>query len=386
MERMVSIQSSSRDTNKQQKQKQQQQKTKNKKKKGGKRNFQYYFIFLFLIFVFVVFIDQPEFNKYSIQLSSSTFTRKGNNALSSKNPHHETIDDIDVLWASPPPTFPSSRHNNHPPPCGILFVAHGCQHSHTDWFTDCEDCLGLPEELAIVDIAMKRNLLVVAISSKNRRKKCWNEKIDGPRVGRVLKQFQSRFQPYYKDVPIYAFGASSGGSFVSRLGKYIQIEGFISQISAKKEPHPTDCVVYLTMNRDERTDLAAKEIIRHTKKVSKHIRLQPLAITSDSFFSNRISDISTEQSMNIVQSLRNHSYLDPLGYLSQDPRRSNWRSVVRQFAGNDTLIADESKLSEVMNVAFGYHELTRDGVQEGLDYCLQLQKRSHGSSGENCNI
>ena len=65
--------------------------------------------------------------------------------------------DVDVLWQHPAKK-----------PRAILFVAHGCNHAMTDWFSPtagiCEDCIGLPEERAIVATALAKNLVVCRVS------------------------------------------------------------------------------------------------------------------------------------------------------------------------------------------------------------------------------
>jgi hypothetical protein len=62
--------------------------------------------------------------------------------------------------------------------------------------------------------------------------------------------------------------------------------------------------------------------------------------------------------------------IDEDGFLSQDPRRSDWRSILQDYAkGGDSLVADRSPLSEVLNAASGMHEMTRNGVKEALDLC-----------------
>ena len=145
------------------------------------------------------------------------------------------------------------------------FLAHGCSHSHTDWFDKttedgtCPNCLGLPEEKAIVKMAWQMNVVVVTISSLNRQSKCWNLQEDGPRVADTLSWISLE----YPNVPILAFGATSGGSFVSQLqgfmhesGTNIKMNGFISQIAVLSPSTDTtlDCDVYITMNRDKVTD------------------------------------------------------------------------------------------------------------------------------------
>lgn len=318
-------------------------------------------------------------------------TRKATIAHSSEVTE-ETIEGVPVLWRKP------SRVR------GILFVAHGCSHSHTDWFVkseSCPICIGLPSELSIVDIALKHNLLVVAVSSQDRIRKCWNARSDGDRVAGVLREFGSR----YNGVPLWAFGASSGGAFVSRLAENmrsegVELSGFISQISANT-PSPTnglDCAVYITMNRDLGTDERAKEHLQTWLKersgpAVKHVRLAPLLIT-ESLFSDRASHNgpSPDKSKQMVGALKDTGFLDGEGLLREDPRRSNWRSILHPLSVHaenegpwfvkDEFAPDRSAISEIMNVAYSQHEMTPDGVEEGLKFCLEERNKRREAKTE----
>lgn len=65
-------------------------------------------------------------------------------------------------------------------PKGVLFVAHGCSHQGSDFWLPsprCRHCLGLPEELRVTEMALRRGYAVVAVSSYNRDgDKCWQNR------------------------------------------------------------------------------------------------------------------------------------------------------------------------------------------------------------------
>jgi hypothetical protein len=340
---------------------------------------------LFALATFHIWKEQPVVTTHN---ASHTIQTKIAAPASSANPavHKESINGIQVLWTVPVTTKP---------PCGILLVCHGCSHSGTDFFRcddDDEGCLGLPEELAIVQIALDLNLVVVAISSQNRQRKCWSTEQDGPRAVNVLTEFVTRFSVDKKQqIPIYAFGASSGGSFVSQLGSVMManglvLDGFLSQIMAETSPVEVGCTVYITMNRDTRTDERAQDIVGNTttnnKHAKKHIRLPSLPL-SPTYFSDRIPIMTQEESSRIYTALLQNGYLDPnTKLLIQDPRQSQWRYLVWPLltSSQDTLQADRSPISEVLNVAYGQHEMAREGVKAGLEFCVaslpQARRRS----------
>jgi hypothetical protein len=333
---------------------------------------------LFTLATFHIWKKQPVVTTHNA--SHTIQTKYVTPASSANNPvvHQESIDGIQVLWTAP---------ISNKPPCGILLVCHGCSHSGTDFF-QCEDdeqgCLGLPEELAVVQIALDHfNLVVVALSSQHREHKCWSTEQDGPRAAKVLSEFSTRFSVDKKEqIPIFAFGASSGGFFVSQLGSAMMeqqglvLDGFLSQISAKTSPVEVECTVYITMNRDTKTDENARDIVgnndeKNAKK--KHIRLPPLSL-SPTYFSDRIPSISQEVSSHIYTALLENGYLDQdTKFLIQDPRGSQWRSLVGPLltsSQDDSLQADQSPIGEVLNVAYGLHEMAREGVKEGLEFCV----------------
>ena len=263
------------------------------------------------------------------------------------------------------------------PPRAILFLAHGRGHDMKDWWPKqpvCSDCLGLPEELSIVQTALEDfRVLVVVVSSIEIS---WSVQ-DGPRVVHVLEQFQRDWK-----LPIYAFGASSGATFVaSELAPRMSaswegplLAGYISQIAAPRRRPPEKIpVVYINMNRDVRMEkraVAAVDALRSDGIPSSLVRLAPLKIEKD-FFTTRIGpayDVTRSRAM--VEALEKSGLLKD-GFLTQDSRESDWRSHLASLAlEQDPLVLNKSAISSILNVAWGMHEMSRDGVREALSFLL----------------
>lgn len=157
-------------------------------------------------------------------------------------------------------------------PTGVLFAAHGCGHAATDWFPkgpDCAGCTGLPEELNITAAALARGLALVAMTSADRDSGCWavdpgsNDiaAVRAPHAAglghccprpnclpacqaaqgapyvltaprRSRRQAKAVFAKLLPreglgGLPLYAFGASSGGAFVLALGAEAPLAGVI---------------------------------------------------------------------------------------------------------------------------------------------------------------
>jgi hypothetical protein len=118
------------------------------------------------------------------------------------------------------------------------------------------------------------------------------------------------------------------------------------------------------MNRDLWTDQRVREVmevLRADRVPAKHIRLPPLKLEKD-FFARRIGEVYTDHSPAMVDALKKNGLLQG-GFLTQDPRRFNWRQHLAPLTlKNDFLAPDQSAISQVLNCAWGVHEMTRDGV------------------------
>lgn len=276
-------------------------------------------------------------------------------------------------------------------PAGILFLAHGCAHSALDFFRpsiDCPQCVGLPEEVHIVRAARGRGLVAVAVSAADTYHHCWREG-DAERVRTVLDKVQAwaRSLTGGRDLPVFALGASSGGSFVLLMPSWgFKLAGVCSQIMAVPArmlaaPFPPTVLVH--MPRDPRTARAVEMLLQALQRLAprvREIRALPLRI-DDGFFAARIGGISAQRSAALARALKSAGLLDASGALASDPRRSRWRSAVRGLVppAEDTLVSDASPISEELNVAYAMHEIVADQIDETLDF---LQAGSIGARSE----
>ena len=360
-------------------------------------------------------------------LPDTTTAVSSSNSSSNGGPHDNENNDgalrrgglagVDFLWQGP-------AHHNNQPPTAILFLAHGCHHAMTDWWLPssssssvCPDCLGLPEERAIVQEALQRNMLVVATSSTET---CWSA-VDGAVVAQILQKLQQQHDPH-SSLPILAFGASSGGHFVSDIlptalaAVQGRLDGYISQIMATSTTSPppphVQAAAYIVMRRDEPTTTLAQKQQAYWNNVHHRpcllTQLEPLRVTDD-FFARRIPEISRELSQQLVHqallsssssSSSNHDNLldADTRLLLTDPRHSDWQRLVRPILAasatatttststyQDSLVPDQSPLSEVLNVAYGMHEMSRDGVAPALDFLLQHTVGNNNNKNNNNN-
>lgn len=288
---------------------------------------------------------------------------------------------IELVWQRP-------RRADNAKPKGIVFFAHGCHHQGTDFFpksTRCPSCVGLPEETKLTAKALKRGYVVVAVSSSGT---CWSTQHDAPRVAKALGRV-TKMNKDLTDMPVFAFGASSGGAFVAGLPFFTKVDGVVAQISGVGFPRdPRDHQSYFenpsALGEEVRKSVAAalggigagvstpssvyppvvfshmskdalvgalvdesREFLTQAGVATKVSELNPLVI-DDAFFHRRVvkvvdaeGDVQTgaetsgvtepvirvAESAQMVNELKTNGFLDSEGFLKQDPRLSNWREL-----------------------------------------------------------
>jgi len=143
---------------------------------------------------------------------------------------------IEDLYQDPLPPSPDDDDDDEDGNAigGILFLAHGCGGKITDYWDDsdlydnginssssCPGCNGLPEQVAIVKMAISPPFRFKVVAAQAERK-CWNKK-SARRVVTVLRHVvleetrKLQGKRRRRAMPVYALGASSGGYLVSRF-------------------------------------------------------------------------------------------------------------------------------------------------------------------------
>lgn len=285
---------------------------------------------------------------------------------------------------------------------GVIFVAHGCQHSSIDWWrqsSTCPNCRGLPMEVSITSKALEMGLIVIAISSNNRMHKCWTQKDLYPTI-EALKYLYHKLSITFENTPLFLLGVSSGGSFVGSLAQMIptlsedatrisgpvKVAGICVQISNivfHSEDFtriPPTYFVYMSKdaNLSKQVTKTAEVIKRHLIPVETHSCDDK--VVDDSFLQS-LEYLNSNDRSYLMQSLRLNKIISSNGKLLNDPRStsSNWRQVVLEALPNvvpryDSLVADESPMSELVNVAWSSHEITDENIAGVLKWLLKNAK------------
>lgn len=266
-------------------------------------------------------------------------------------------------------------------PRGAILFFHGCSHSATDFFpagTGCHTCLGLPEELHLVHLALSRGYSAITLSSTNRRHKCWQsghagESPDYDRVTSALEVAQ-KHGAYSPSQPLYTSGASSGGFFATSLPARFNVKAAHAIVASAAHPDPTIPHAFTHMGlRDKRTAARVKHNIQGMQRrnvPTLEFSVDPLPI-NDAFLKAAFPHWNSRLITEVKNALVKNDIIDAgTGLLRLDPRRSNWRDAV-QYLGpelKDSFVADQSPLSEELNRAWGAHEMTADHFEKVLDF------------------
>ena len=277
---------------------------------------------------------------------------------------------------------------------GIVFFAHGCSHSSIDWWPktkECPTCIGLPVERALVTAALKRGYVAVAQSSQNRKHRCWSD-ADMPHALATLKWIMSHLKLPVATTPVHLLGASSGGGFVGRLALKMRakdktsprILSAIVQISLLRGDNefaevPADLgILFVHMSRDVFLAQMISSYVKDSNRRNiKELIVQPLPLEPN-FFNAHSSHLSLEDSAKLVAALRDAEFINQDGLLVEDPRQSEWRAVARKALPHiipevDSLVADLSGISELLNLSWALHEITDENIVGVFEFMAQRE-------------
>jgi hypothetical protein len=329
---------------------------------------------------------------------------------------------------------------------GFIIFAHGCGHSALDWWpttSSCTRCRPLPAELMLVDKAIQANLVAIAVSSPNRKHKCWHMS-DKAHVLAVLQHVKglvsakigageaivtqhkdpatvtlssntlttasnNNILPHVNQLPLFVFGVSSGGGIAAAIAEEAALDrslhvgavalqiSYLHQITVSSALSP---ILFDYMKKDFRMSMSIREslvelaavkvpthsvVMQHLPLLTALQQYGPYMLPSSSpeqQNGNIISPLLTPQQQQVfVDAMRARELLSVDGYLVEDPRHSHkaWHTVAREALPTivpalDTLTADVSPISEVMNIAFASHEISAQHVDEMLQWFFSVSK------------
>lgn len=311
-------------------------------------------------------------------------------------------------------------------PRGILFLFHGCGRYAASFFYS-------PQGRKMISMAIRSGVAVVTIK-KNNEKACWDWENDGETVLKLGKKFLlSRVLDACADSdgivesypPIWGFGASSGGGFISMLASrmaedpsaYAPFLFTAINVQIMSPPDGVDWdipTIFTVMLGDEITKSRVQTRVQ-TKLQSGIGGPHKIIHTSgqkgihpDHFFRLYAEDkqMTGEVSHGIYQELVSLGLVDPNNndMLTGDPRQMSEQitalstkygmdarkatmsennnqeevlpfgvshQIMRPLQPDEQLDADNLWLTEELNVAWDMHEITAEGIDLVLDFFFE---------------
>lgn len=236
-------------------------------------------------------------------------------------------------------------------PKGLLFVTPGCARWGPGFWPrskSCPECVGLPEDVCHSAQALLRGYAIFVAWPVDRAfpgQYCWSAKDDYPSLVQILREFLAS-QPSLKGKPIYAMGASSGGSMALRLpGKAraagLRIDGVVAEVATKAEvsdivqglsggKYPP--IVWVTMGGNR------TEVNRGRQRARDYAKYGPSAVAvsqpkpvTDTFFSDRMAGITEQQSAQLTAAMKRAGLLRQDGTFAKDPKKDKaWTGAIKR--------------------------------------------------------
>lgn len=291
-------------------------------------------------------------SRHPLGFTSRKLNRVDSSSFAVLSGNLEYIQATQVVWQIPPS------------PKAILFIAHGCYCRATffwDKSSSCSECIGLPEERNIVSRALARGYAVIAVSST---RECWGIQDDKTKVLTTLSSWIQ--DKKLKGLPVVALGASSGGSFVSALAMEYKFSSLVIMISEGRfnalhiiEEYPPTLFVHMAKDK-RRAALVrdAMEILSRKGVETAEVKCYQLPVTPQLF--TKILGMDSRTADRIYRALKGTSMLNNESFMTKDGRFLNWMTLLKrqQVMPEESLKKWELHLLELLNLAYGYHEMT----------------------------
>ena len=316
-------------------------------------------------------------------------------------------DDDDVPIQAVYTNYTTTLYNE--PSKGIVLLLHACSHSALKFFTsspNCKYCIGLSEELRIVRLVIQYGYTPIAISSINRVNGCWSNK-DIPRIQTVLNYWSEHNEHQKVKHQVYAFGASSGGSFASQLlvnnmvdGALVMVMSLTNNVVKRLQEEPPKTLYLAPMPRDtntlKRCEQNYHDLISTTstnnRMMKEYIRLDTTTCKSIPvtvpYLIQRIPHMTNNHANHLIQLLKQANHIDQTtNMLLVDPTKSNWRDILLPNKNSSSanvktttywldlydLTPGQSQVAKALHRAWAFHEYCSEVVLPALRFFEEHQ-------------
>jgi len=238
---------------------------------------------------------------------------------------------------------------------------------------------------------------------------CWSNK-DIPRIQTVLNYWseQHQYQFHYHKHPVYAIGASSGGSFASQLlvnnivnGALVMVMSLTNNVVKRLKEEPFKLLYLAPMPRDINTltrcqqnyhDLITPSTSSTSNRNKEYIRLDKTTCKSipvtTSYLIQRIPHMTNNHANQLIHLLKQVNHIDKTtNMLLVDPTKSNWRDILIPIKNSSTnkksmywldlydLSPGKSKVAKALHRSWAYHEYCSEVVLPALRFFEEYSMR-----------
>lgn len=279
---------------------------------------------------------------------------------------------------------------------GVILLAHGCDVPVSIWWMPsqtkyCESiCKGLPAEISLAETFVKSGFAIVSI--KPSFSKCWHTN-DKVHIAEALKMVYRRLNTTTLVTPLFAFGLTNGGVYLSNNIRSItetyglKFSGLalmntgIWHKSYNKHNFPP--VLFLCMRRNadlclhnERTiHLLESKGVRSAQIVVDPMPLHPHVFAQQYINCNSNNCISHNESSLLYRVLERQKFLWPNNsLLLKDPNVDQFTQTFRDIAEKevpsaipikDNITSKDSSVYQLLRIAWGFKETSFE-VGEGI--------------------
>lgn len=182
-------------------------------------------------------------------------------------------------------------------------------------------CYGFPEDMSHTKQCLRKGYAIL-VQTPTEPSLCWTTKTSSDEAVKVIRAFQSKHGLESK--PLFVAGASSGGSFATRVARSIKVNGLVIQVSTNNTAPSAQMppTVWIVMERDTSSRDAAAKYVGQLRARGKPagMLVAPTRQISPEYFATQLPSITPSQSQQIATVLRGVGLIDNAGNFKSDPK------------------------------------------------------------------
>ena len=153
-------------------------------------------------------------------------------------------------------------------------------------------------------------------------------------------------------------------------GVYAQVRGVDNDMLTlpNKRKYPPTAYVHMPEDTKNGALIGANiDFLRKAGVPVLEVRIFPRPVTVE-YLTSRSPPVTEKIAADVITALNEYGILDDEGHVQRAPRPSmaKWAPVVQPFVGNLSLVRDQSDIGELVNLAFGHHEIVSDEAEAVL--------------------